>query len=167
LEPATGPSPGDFPEPLWDAIHELKLGKLSRLTRVVRDLANDVQQPSAILLERQPQAPSPTGGFVFNLLCLSASEHRLLDREAEKKDPWAWFLRWREAALDALDPGVSGRKVLDLLKRALSAARQCEKPSAPHRRRTPAGQLLRLAKSIVPHAPPRRLSLEPLTSKAG
>jgi hypothetical protein len=157
------PSTEDDLQVFRDAVEDLKPSYLSRLTRIVRDLANDGEEQPVVLVEGFGDASLGHESFHSQL---ASAEHRLLERKA-KKDLWTWFLDWRDFALEVLDLRVSGHQVLDILKRARSAMRRRHKPPIPRPRRTPAERLLQLAESIVPHAPPRRLAIEPTTSEAG
>jgi|GEM_PF-2653008 len=158
------PTPEGDLQLLRGAIEDLKLSNLSRLTRIVRDWTTEDEDQPEILVEFQAEDLSPTHEFFHDRLAVA--EHRLLEREAQK-DLWAWFLHWRDLALEVLDPSVSGNQVLNVLKDALAAIRRRTRMPALRQRDASAERLLYLAESIVPHAPPRPLSIEPLASEAG
>lgn len=163
FEPSPKPTPEDDLRPFLDAVEDLKPSYLSRLTRIVRDWADGGEEQPTILVAGFAGTSLAHEDFHFQL---ASAKHCLLDR-GSAKDLWAWFVEWRDVALEVLDPRFSGRQVLDILRRALSAARRRQKPPAPQQRYTSAERLLQLAESIIPHAPPRRPSREPFPSEAG
>jgi hypothetical protein len=158
------PAGDDGVQALWEAIDGLKPSNISRLVRVVRDWTTASEPPPTAVIT--PQLQSTTESHELFHWHLAEGQHQLLERGPDK-NAWTWFLDWRDIALEVLDRQISGRKVLGLLKRALSARCSYSRPALPAPRRATADCLLRLVDTIVAHAPPRRLHTEPLPIEAG
>lgn len=156
-------------EPLRRSIGDLEDSNLSRLFRVVRDWVTEAEEPVRPSPEECWRLIDEAADEEARFLTLLASgEHKLLQRKAGQ-ERWAWFnyLSQLFLALTGDGSSLSGREFLELISKEIRKRRFARRPSRPRTRRTRAERLLRLAHSIIPHAPPRLLLTEPFLTEAG
>jgi hypothetical protein len=160
-------------ELLWNSFDGLETSNLSRLARVVRDWSSFAAEEPIVTGETCEIVDgadlSEDVLLDSNLFTLMhESSHELLERKAGK-ELWNWFTDWRDWFLSLAErfKTLGEEEIFNLLKLAVAARRSAPRPRAPRQRQAPAERLLRLAKSIVPNAPPFPLRSEVLLTGVG
>jgi hypothetical protein len=152
--------------PLRRSIGELEDSNLSRLFRIVRDWVTEADEEPSDEVSTGPEEKIAPGGKFLTLL--AEGHHQLLEREAGE-EPWEWFLEWQMLAVALAEdiPSLSGHEVLGLILDELIVRRLAPKPAGPTARHARAERLMRLAASVIPHAPPRSALNEQMPTEVG